>query len=650
MRSSLPAVTLALLLLAPWGQSLSQEEHLFLDTGPAPGRDCSQRPEGCLPVQAAQAPEVLYVFLDEGTLEEAGLLLKDQWPVPRFPPVQLSSHLSWTEDPFNEKYWRFTFYGLRPTRHLLWAWRTTGDRRYRDKLLQVLQGFVERGHQSDFAWDKHTAAFRGIVLVNTYVKLLSDGSLKEPLAGRVRQRLHEVGAFLRDPKNFEKDYNHGLAQAGALLLIAHNLPGFRESPEWRATALSRLDGLLEDVLDEDGVEVEQSPFYHFYFLTGFWQLYTWAHAQGIPLSKRAEERTRQMLRYATHIVAPDGDIPMMGSSVARNIRRSQDTPLFQQMAALDPHFAWVLSAGNAGTPPPETRILFPSSGQGVLRSGWGTARNFKMPTHLIFDVGPYRTLHSHLDALSLQLYAAGRTLLPDSGHFTNEPGSEDYDYFRGTRSHNTVVVDGGDQREGTAHPGLSTGGPPGGWAYQSGWHALYDGVTHKRAVALLRQDLVLVIDELASDAPHAYDQTWHLFPQADLQVDRLRVQAQDPVSGKTLLTMHQLLSAASMLTGVRKGHTAPLEGWYSERFEQKQPTFTLRWRKVARRAQFATLLASGAFAEASLNAAVERTARGYVATVCLPDGRGYRLTVVNLAAPGEQAAVESLSTCPLSGP
>ncbi|MBZ4415174.1 alginate lyase family protein [Myxococcus sp. RHSTA-1-4] len=642
-----------LLLLAPGlsapGQSLSGEEPLFLDPGPAEGSDCSRLPEGCLPAMATPAREVMYAFLEEGTLEDADLILGDRWPVPRFEPVKLSPSLSWTEDPFGEKYWRFTFYGLRPTRHLLWAWRQTGDKRYRDKLLHVLEGFVIRGHQSEHAWDKHTVAFRAMVLVNTYVKLLSDRSLKEPLASRLRLRIHELGVFLRAPENFEEDYNHGLAQAGALLLIAENFPGFDASPEWRATAVARLDVLLEKVLDADGVEVEQSPFYHFYFLTGFWQVYHWAHSQGVPLSANAEQRIRQMLRYATHITLPDGDIPMIGSSVERNIRRSQDTPLYQQMAAMDPGFAWVLSAGTAGTPPPETRVLFPSSGQAVLRSSFGSAKNFKMQTHVIFDVGPYRTLHSHLDALAVQLYSAGRTLLPDSGHFTNEPETDGYDYFRGTRSHNTVVVDGGDQREGTARAGLSTGGPPGSWAYQSGSHALYDGVVHKRAVALLRQDLVLVIDELASDTLHTYDQVWHLPPEADLQVDRLRTRALDSVTGRPLLVIQQVLTASGMTLGVRKGHAAPMEGWHSAKFEQKVPSFTLRYRRTAtKRVQFATLLASGAFAEAtSLPALVERTARGYVATVCIPDGRGYRLTLEDLAGPGERAAMETMPTCPL---
>jgi hypothetical protein len=113
--------------------------------------------------------------------------------------------------------------------------------------------------------------------------------------------------------------------------------------------------------------------------------------------------------------------------------------------------------------------------EAMLDFGFGTAQDFLRQTHVIFDVGPYRTSHSHLDALAMQLYSAGRTLLPDSGLFTSEPGPE-FDYLHGTRAHNTLVVDEQAQREGSAVAGLSTGGRPGGWAYQSGSHTLYEGV------------------------------------------------------------------------------------------------------------------------------------------------------------------------------
>ncbi len=412
-----------------------------------------------------------------------------------------------------------------------------------------------------------------------------------------------------------------------------------DSPSWRATAIARLDGMLARVLDEDGVEVEQSPFYHFYFLTGFWDIYRWAREHGIALSPEADTRILQMLHYAAHITLPNGDIPMLGTSVARNIRKSQDTPRYAEMAELDPAFKYVLRAGKEGSPPLETRRLFPSSGQAVLRSGFGTAADFLQQTHVIFDVGPYRTSHSHLDALALQLYSAGRTLLPDSGHFTPEPGP-DFDYFNSTRAHNTVLVDDRDQPKGTARAGLSTG--QGGWAYQSGVHELYEGVQHRRAVLLLRGDLVLVVDDLTSATPHVYEQIWHLFPQAELRVEGLRVTALDSGSGRAMLTLHQLMPTPGLGLRWRKGSTAPLDGWYSAKFELKVPNYALRYRRKTARALYVTLLASGELAGVPLQGEAKGSTRRMETTVCLPSGAGYRVLINNLTGPGERVTVKEL--------
>ena len=595
------------------------------------------------PAAGRPGREVMYRFLDEGDRKNADLLLANLWPVTRFPAVELPPSPTWTENPFNEKFWRFEFYGLRPLRHLVRTWLDTGDVRYRDRLIAVMESFVAHGHDSSYAWDKHTTAFRGMSLVNIYVKLKSRGALTPALERALRDRILEVGHFLYEPRNFEANYNHGLAQAGALLLIAANFPELGPAPAWRATAITRLDGLLTRVLDEDGVEVEQSPFYHFYFMTGFWEIFRWTRENGIALSPTAESRIRQMLRYATHIVLPDGNVAMLGTSVARNVRKSHDTPRYAEMAELDPAFEYVLRAGQSGTPPAQTYILFPSSGQAVLHSSFGTAADFLQQTHVTFDVGPYRTNHSHLDALALQLYSAGRTLLPDSGHFTPEPGP-DFDYFRGTRAHNTVVVDERNQREGPARAGLSTG--VGGWAYQSGSHELYDGVLHQRAVLLLRKDLVFVVDDLTSATPHVYEQTWHLLPGAELQVEGLRARAVESGSGRTLLSVHQLLPTPGLGLRWRRGSTAPMDGWYSERFEIKVPNYALRYRRTAARALYVTVLASGELARVPLEGQAQGSTRKLRATVCLSSTEGYRITLEDLTGPQERVTVEELrSSC-----
>jgi hypothetical protein len=81
------------------------------------------------------------------------------------------------------------------------------------------------------------------------------------------------------------------------------------------------------------------------------------------------------------------------------------------------------TGGRAGAEPTLRNILFPESGHSILRSGFGAPGNdYDGQTHIVFNVGPYRTNHSHLDGLSLVYASAGRTLLVDSGLFAYEDG------------------------------------------------------------------------------------------------------------------------------------------------------------------------------------------------------------------------------------
>ena len=105
-------------------------------------------------------------------------------------------------------------------------------------------------------------------------------------------------------------------------------------------------------------------------------------------------------------------------------------------------------------------MIFPESGTAVLRSGFGDAETYGDQTHIVFDVGTYRTDHSQLDALSVNIYGAGLAVLPDSGLFTYEPGS-DFDYFNSTAAHNTVLVDGKDQAAGEVAAGFRRAGSVG---------------------------------------------------------------------------------------------------------------------------------------------------------------------------------------------
>ncbi len=582
--------------------------------------------------------ESAYDFLNDGSVYGANLLLEDKWPVTRYEPVHLPPPPTWREDPFKEKFWQFEFYGLRPTRHLLYAYRMKGDRRYRDKLVEIIASFAERGQTSTFSHDVHATAYRTHVLVNTYWKLRMARALAPEEEKRFLDLIESSARFLEKEEHFDGNNNHGFAEAAALLLVAENFPDWPESKRWASLARNRFQKLFIHAVDVDGAPNENAPYYHFYMLTQLWQVQAWIRRFELEEIPGMDTTIRKMIQYATYIVLPDGQVPMLGGSLLRDMH-AYEPGLYRKMGEKDPRLAYVLSAGEDGTEPPLRLALFPTSGTAIFRSGFGQGEDFRRQTHLIFDMGPYRTAHSHLDALSIHLYAAGRTVLVDSGHFTNDPGP-DFDYFHGTKAHNTVVVDEKDQQKGSGRVGLTE--TKHGWMYQSGWHdTLYPGVKHARGVLFLAPEIVLVLDRLESDRAHTYDQTWHFPPDATLHLEGPKATAFD-ASGTALVSIRQLPSDPGQPIR-RRGATNPVDGWYSERYLVKVPSDALRYRKIAARAHYATLITVGrsAAAPASLSAGDGQEAP-LVACVA---GTAYQVYVHGLGEPDEALAVDPMGPC-----
>jgi hypothetical protein len=588
-------------------------------------------------------PETVYDFLNEGTLAAADELLNDIWTVSdRFPPVEIRP-ITWHEDPYNETYWRFLFYSLRPTTNLLWAYGATGDTRYRDKLLAVLSSYADydRARPPDYDRarldDRHTAAFRTLVLAQAVLRLSRQGDLPAELATRLRFSLEKLGDFLEDLRNYDGTYNHGYTEAAALLLLGVGFPDLAHAARWQTTALQRIELLTQETVDDDGVEVEKSAFYHFYVMTFAAQIDRWARAQGVPLSAEFSARVDAMSVFATFITQPDGQIPLLGASVALDVLK-EDPQLYASIGARDGRFQYVRTGGASGVEPSERNVLFPGSGLAVLRSGFGRGAQMLAQSHVAMNVGPYRTLNSHLDGLALTYYSAGRVLLPDSGLFTYVR-DDDYRYFHGTAGHNTILVDGQDQAAGPVQAGLSTSGP--GWAYQSGQHSLFTGVTHRRAAVLLAKDLLLCLDALSSDAPHDYALLWHFAPEATVSLDGLAATA--VIDGAAVLAMTEAPLGQLTATTTRGATTPVLQGWYSSTYGVKVPSTTVTYAQHGGDAAFATAIGSGASAQVAPAVSAQIDGPTARATVCA-GGLLYTVAVDHLAEPGEAVSVVQ-STC-----
>jgi len=533
--------------------------------------------------------EQIYDFFSEGDIESANQILEDNIPIERYGYAKVSNPITWTEDPLQDRYWRFLFYGFRPVQHLYFAFDKTNDKAYLKKAEEMTLSFIDHGTGKPHSWDDfHGVSFRTMYFVKTWWMLRQNNLLTYEASEEILKSLEAHGDFLADPNHYEKSFNHGLNEAAALYLIAVNFPDFPHASEWLELSKNRLSDSLTVMVDADGVLIENSPYYHFYTLEKYWELYNFSKRQNSPISDIFNERLQAMISYATYILQPNKEVPLLGASLKRKISYSG---IYKDIAQSFPELKYVLTNGKEGNKPSKLNIVYPESGEVLMRSGWGEGEEFENQTQAIFDFGLYRTLHSDLDALSFSLYANGINLMPDAGLFAYE--ESDYkNYFRGTASHNTVVVDDLDQMRGTAVRGNFKETKD--YVSQSAEHELYKGVSHKRSGALIGKKYLLILDKLTSDEEHTYKQFFHLFPGARITTagTSVKVFASSEDGEEEVMNIFQIVPDAISFKSVI-GQTSPIDGWCAEEYAKAIPCYSLEYEQKSQNATYATLIEIG---------------------------------------------------------
>ncbi|MEP6811947.1 MAG: alginate lyase family protein [Actinomycetota bacterium] len=206
--------------------------------------------------------------------------------------------------------------------------------------------------------------------------------------------------------NVEDDVlgNHVIRNARALVLGGVSFG----APELTRRGIDLLRRELPEQVLPDGGHYERSPAYHLVVLRDLLEV------QAASPHSWLGDAIESMRRFAAALARPDGAPALFNDGTV-------DAPRLDLPR------------------PPEGLAVFPDSGFVVVREGelW-----------LAFRCGApapaFLPAHAHADALSFQLWWRGRPVVVDPGTYTYEPGP-DRDWFRSTRAHSTVTVDGRDQ-------------------------------------------------------------------------------------------------------------------------------------------------------------------------------------------------------------
>lgn len=395
--------------------------------------------------------------------------------------------------------------------------------------------------------------------------------------------------------------NHIIGEAVSLAVAGMYFKELKKADMWTNKGLLILEREALKQIHPDGGGVEQAPGYLRFIVEFLLLAFLLAKENDIKVQAPVMNRLEKAFEFMMGTLMPDGKAPNFGDSDdAHAISLSRgDYWDFRGILALGAvlfnrgDFKWVSGgpseellwlAGPKGFEayqslkakrPEGKSFIFKKSGYAVMRDSWKSDANY-----LIFDCGPlgYRLGgHGHADALSIQMVTFGCQTLIDPGTFAYNQDPEYRDYFRGTRAHNTVSVDGKDQAEISGRMSWETNPTiiindcylsdhlDMISAEHDGYTRLPSPVNHARTIIFFKKRIYyLVIDCLKATGSHKYSLHFHFPPQTVLD-NRKNVNAMLSKNRNLFLAVK---ASHTLTKEIKEGDHAPM-GWYSETYGHK---------------------------------------------------------------------------------
>ena len=432
------------------------------------------------------------------------------------------------------------------------------------------------------------------------VASFSGSSLSAACTAQIRAILHAHQVWMsRYPSRFSSANNHLVAEIAGEFLIARAMPELPQAKKLEDKMRRLLVREVSKQILADGVGAEQSPTYGAFTVEFVLLCSLVAKESGQPLGTTVDARLMQFAEYIAWLSNADGRVPSIcDDDEGRVITLARHEPAYAASvaAAITGH----LGKPPAGPRPPEYDLrdaLFGSATTGgALPSGLRTfadggytiIREGKAGRELgiVFDHAPLGYLsiaaHGHSDALSIIASIDGAPLFVDPGTYLYHAGGDWRDWFRGTRSHNTLNIGGADQSTMSgsfnwSHKAVTTletatGGE--NWsvvASHDGYRKRF-GAEHRRTLSSTPEGFA-IRDELTGTVGLEAEIVFQLAPEWNAQLKDGTVLISQ--GGETIAT---LSFTAPGDIAIKAGGDIGEGGWHSPAFGIKVEAVRISWR------------------------------------------------------------------------
>jgi len=334
------------------------------------------------------------------------------------------------------------------------------------------------------------------------------------------------------------EINHAIMHMQGLFMIGVFHADHPRSPLWRQLAAERLELCMLRQVGDEGVQSELTTHYHNGSIGMFGTPYLLGLKTGYEFPEWYARKLAQMGAFTEAAIRPDGQATPIGDSdwISHGRRPLgligailNDEALLKA-GEVSEELLWLFGSevylsmrdSQSAFMPSEVSLAFEQTGYYFVKS---------KGQHLFFDAAGMGGAHGHADALSLEWMWNGQLIFADIGRYTYEEG-EWRRYFKSTRAHNTVTVDGLDQ---TPYVATQRWGEPVASCETLRWidndsfafiEATHDGylrlerpVLHRRWTLVGKEaDLLLVVDWLEGDGERSIEQRFQLHPDAAVEL------------------------------------------------------------------------------------------------------------------------------------
>jgi parallel beta-helix repeat protein len=426
---------------------------------------------------------------------------------PAYPPFFVGEDIDWASRPVADNEWvwqlnRMTFWDAMGK-----AYRQTGDEKYAREWASQLMDWVEKNPRDEdhrYAWRSIETGIRGHRWTNSFHYFIDSPYFTPEVLLSFLAALHEHADFLMT--QYSKGSNWALMEAEGLAFIAITFPEFKEADKWLNEAIRRLNTEIHRQVYADGHQRELAFGYHMGSIGWFLRTYKLAEMNGKShlFTDAYLSMIEKMAEVPMKLAFPDGTTPQFGDAWTGHPGQYYDR-LEEWAAMFDrPDFQYIATEGQEGEKPAATAFAFPQSGLYSMRSSWDPEA-----ICLVLKCGPNGGGHSQPDNGTFELYAGGRNLTPDSGSFIYSGDPEGRAWFRQSRVHQTLTLDG----ENIAYaPRLLLWQPGDKHDLLVIENQNYEGLAHRRAVIFFDHSFFILIDEAIGKAVGTLDLNFQLAP------------------------------------------------------------------------------------------------------------------------------------------